>query len=52
MCDLGAAIGLVLTIEGLLMAGFTGSRWTRMALDDREGPAKSRGVVWAPRGRA
>ena len=60
MRDFGAAIGLVLAIEGLLMAGFTGSRRTRMAIAARENPAKLRGVglgaalpgvriVWASR---
>jgi uncharacterized protein YjeT (DUF2065 family) len=60
MPDFGAAIGLVLAIEGLLMAGFTGSRRMRMAIVARENPAKLRGVgpsatlpgvmiVWASR---
>jgi uncharacterized protein YjeT (DUF2065 family) len=44
MRDFGAAIGLVLAIDGLLMAGFTGSRRTRMAIAARETPAKLRGV--------
>jgi uncharacterized protein YjeT (DUF2065 family) len=44
MRDFGAAIGLVLAFEGLVMAGFTGSRRTRMAIAAHENPAKLRGV--------
>jgi uncharacterized protein YjeT (DUF2065 family) len=58
--DLGAAIGLVFAIEGLLMAGFTDSMRKRMAVVAREDPTKLRGVglgaallgvaiVWASR---
>jgi len=60
MRDFGAVIGLGLAVEGLLMAGFIGSRRTRMAIAARENPAKFRGVglgaalpgvriVWASR---
>ena len=35
MRDFGAAIGLVLAIEGSPMAGFTGSRRTRVAIAAR-----------------
>jgi uncharacterized protein YjeT (DUF2065 family) len=44
MRDFGAAIGLVLAIEGSPMAGFTGSRRTRVAIAARENPAKLRRV--------
>jgi uncharacterized protein len=44
MRDLGAAIGLVLAIEGLLMAGVTGSRRRRMAIAARGNPAQLPGV--------
>ena len=44
MRDFSAAIGLVLAIEGLLMAGFTNSMRTRMAIAAREDPAKLRGI--------
>jgi uncharacterized protein YjeT (DUF2065 family) len=60
MRDFGAATGLVLPIEGLLMAGFTGSRGTRMAIAALENRARLRSVglgaalrgvmiVWASR---
>jgi len=60
MRDFSAAIGLVLAIEGLLMAGFTNSMRTRMAIAAREDPTKLRGIglgaafvgvaiVWASR---
>jgi uncharacterized protein len=60
MRDFSAAIGLVLAIEGLLMAGFTNSMRARMAIAAREDPAKLRGmglgaaflgvaIVWASR---
>jgi uncharacterized protein len=60
MRDFSVAIGLVLAIEGLLMAGFTNSMRTRMAIAAREDPAKLRGIglgaacfgvgiVWASR---
>ncbi len=60
MRDFSVAIGLVLAIEGLLMAGFTNSMRKRMAIAAREDPAKLRGVglgaavlgvviVWASR---
>ena len=60
MRDFSVAIGLVLAIEGLLMAGFTESVRQRMAMAARENPAKLRGVglgaatlgvviVWASR---
>ena len=35
MRDFGAAIGLVFAIEGSPMAGFTGSRRTRVAIAAR-----------------
>jgi uncharacterized protein YjeT (DUF2065 family) len=44
MRDFGAATGLVLPIEGLLMAGFTGSRGTRMAIAALENRARLRSV--------
>ena len=60
MRDFSVAIGLVLAIEGLLMAGFTNSMRARMAIAAREDPAKLRGIglsaaflgvaiVWASR---
>ena len=60
MRDFSVAIGLVLAIEGLLMAGFTDSMRTRMAVAAREDPGKLRGIglgaallgvaiVWASR---
>ena len=60
MRDFSVAIGLVLAIEGMLMAGFTNSMRTRMAIAAREDPAKLRGIglgaaclgvgiVWASR---
>ena len=60
MRDFSVAIGLVLAIEGLLMAGFTNSMRTRMAIAAREDPGKLRGIglgaafvgvgiVWASR---
>ncbi len=60
MRDLGAALGLVFAIEGLLMAGFTETMRKRMAAAAREDPRKLRGVglgaalvgvaiVWASR---
>lgn len=44
MRDFSVAIGLVLAIEGLLMAGFTNSMRTRMAIAAREDPGKLRGT--------
>ncbi len=60
MRDLGAAIGLVFAIEGMLMAGFTEGMRKRMAAAAREDPMRLRGVglgaavvgvaiVWASR---
>ena len=60
MCDFSVAIGSVLAIEGMLMAGFTNSMRTRMAIAAREDPSKLRGIglgaaflgvgiVWASR---
>jgi uncharacterized protein YjeT (DUF2065 family) len=60
MRDFSVAIGLVLAIQGLLMAGFTNSMRARMAIAAREDPAKLRGfglgaaffgvaMVWASR---
>jgi uncharacterized protein len=60
MRDFGAAMGLVLAIEGLLMAGFTDSMRKRMAAVAQQDPTKLRGVglgaavlgvaiVWAAR---
>jgi uncharacterized protein YjeT (DUF2065 family) len=60
MRDLGAAIGLVFAIEGMLMAGFTEGMRKRMAAAAREDPNRLRGVglgaavvgvaiVWAAR---
>jgi uncharacterized protein len=60
MRDFSAAIGLVLAIEGLLMAGFTSSMQTRMAIAAHEDPTKLRriglgaavagvAIVWASR---
>ncbi len=60
MRDFSAAIGLVVAIVGLLMAGFTESMRKRMAAAAREDPNKLRGVglgaallgvaiVWASR---
>jgi uncharacterized protein len=60
MRDFSVAIGLVLAIEGLLMAGFTKSMRTRMAIAAREDPGKLRAtglgaaflgvaIVWASR---
>lgn len=60
MRDFGAAIGLLLAIEGLLMAGFTERMRKAMAAAAQEDPAKLRGVglgaalvgvavVWASR---
>jgi uncharacterized protein len=44
MRDFGAAIGLVLALEGLLTAGLVGSMPPRMAVVARQDPAKLRGV--------
>ncbi len=44
MRDFAAAIGLVLAIEGMLMAGFTDAMRKRMAAAAREDPGKLRGV--------
>jgi uncharacterized protein YjeT (DUF2065 family) len=60
MRDFSVAIGLVLAIEGMLMAGFTNSMRTRMAIAAREDLSKLRGIglgaaflgvaiVWASR---
>jgi uncharacterized protein YjeT (DUF2065 family) len=61
MRDFVAAIGLVLAIEGLLMAGFTDTMKRRMAEVARVEPSRLRGVglgaavfgvliVWVARG--
>jgi len=47
MRDFSVAIGLVLAIEGLLMAGFANSMRARMAVAAREDPGKLRGSVLA-----
>jgi hypothetical protein len=49
MRDFGAAIGLVLAIERLLMAGFAGAMRTCMATTAVKAPKRLRGSVPAPR---